>query len=54
MRGWFSWVYYGVKTRYYINTLTAKGVDLNVELVDNVAQGEYQPDSNADCEGCRL
>ena len=20
MRGWFSWVYYGVKTRYYINT----------------------------------
>ena len=54
MRGWFSWVYYGVKTRYYINTLTAKGVDLNVELVDNVTQGEYQPDSNADCEGCKL
>lgn len=54
MRGWFSWVYYGVKTRYYINTLTAKGVDLNVELADNVAQGEYQPDSNSDCEGCRL
>ena len=54
MRGWFSWVYYGVKTRYYINTLTAKGVDLNVELVDNVPQGEYQPDSNSDCEGCRL
>ena len=54
MRGWFSWVYYGVKTRYYINTLTAKGVDLNVELVDNVTQGEYQPESNADCEGCRL
>lgn len=54
MRGWFSWVYYGVKTRYYINTLTAKGVDLNVELVDNVPQGEYQPDSNTDCEGCKL
>ena len=54
MRGWFSWVYYGVKTRYYINTLTAKGVDLNVELVDNVTQGEYQPESNSDCEGCRL
>lgn len=54
MRGWFSWVYYGVKTRYYINTLTAKGVDLNVELVDNVNQGEYQPESNTDCEGCRL
>ena len=54
MRGWFSWVYYGVKTRYYINTLTAKGVDLNVELVDNVSQGEYQPESNSDCEGCRL
>lgn len=54
MRGWFSWVYYGVKTRYYINTLTAKGVDLNVELVDNVTQGEYQPDSSSDCEGCRL
>lgn len=54
MRGWFSWVYYGVKTRYYINTLTAKGVDLNVELVDNVPQGEYQPESNSDCEGCRL
>lgn len=54
MRGWFSWVYYGVKTRYYINTLTAKGVDLNVELVDNVTQGEYQPDSSSDCEGCKL
>jgi len=53
MRGWFAWNYYGVKTRYYVNTLTAKGVDLNVEVLDNV-DTEWQPDSNSECEGCRL
>lgn len=53
MRGWFAWNYYGVKTRYYVNTLTAKGVDLNVEVLDNV-DTEWQPDSNSDCEGCKL
>lgn len=51
MEGWFSWVYYGVKTRYYINTLTAKGVEMNVEL-DETA--DYQPESNADCEECKM
>lgn len=52
MKGWFSWVYYGVKTRYYINTLTAKGLDLNVDLVED--DQEFQPEANSDCEGCRL
>jgi ribonucleoside-diphosphate reductase alpha chain len=53
MDGWFSWVYYGVKTRYYINTLTAKGVEMNVEIAtkDDV---EFQPEANSDCEECRL
>ena len=53
MKGWFSRVYYGVKTRYYINTLTAKGIDLNVDdMVDE--DSEYQPESNPDCEECRM
>lgn len=52
LRGWFSWVYYGVKTRYYVNTLTAKGIDLNVEVVDENA--EWQPEANADCEECKM
>lgn len=51
MDGWFSWVYYGVKTRYYINTLTAKGIDMNVEVDENA---DYQPESNSDCEECKL
>lgn len=53
MRGFFSWIKYGVKTRYYVNTKTAKGIDLNssepVEL-----NGEFQPESNSECEGCQL
>ena len=53
LTGWFEWAYYGVKTRYYVNTLTAKGVDLNVEVVDNT-ETEWQPDSSGDCEGCKL
>ena len=53
MKGWFSWVYYGVKTRYYINTLTAKGIELNVDSVDD-KDAEYQPESNADCEECKM
>lgn len=52
MKGWFSWVYYGVKTRYYINTLTAKGLELNVDLVED--DQEFQPEANSECEGCRL
>lgn len=52
MKGWFSWVYYGVKTRYYINTLTAKGLDLNVDLVED--DQEFQPEANSECEECRM
>ena len=51
MKGWFSWVYYGVKTRYYINTLTAKGIELNVDLVED--DQECQPEANSECEECR-
>lgn len=55
MKGWFSWVYYGVKTRYYVNTLTAKGVELNVdEVVVEDTSGEWQPEANSDCSGCKL
>ena len=54
MRGWFSWVYYGVKTRYYVNTLTAKGLDLNVDETLLGKSDEYQPDANSDCEGCKM
>lgn len=52
MKGWFSWVYYGVKTRYYINTLTAKGLDLNVDLVED--DQEFQPEANSECEECKM
>lgn len=54
MKGWFSWVYYGVKTRYYVNTLTAKGVDLNVDEVIADDSTEWQPEANADCEECKM
>lgn len=55
MRGFFSWVYYGVKTRYYVNTKTAKGIDLNSsEVVDSSTNAEFQPESNSDCAGCQL
>lgn len=55
MRGFFSWVYYGVKTRYYVNTKTAKGIDLNSsEVVESSEEVEFQPESNSDCEGCQL
>ena len=52
MKGWFSWVYYGVKTRYYINTLTAKGIELNVDLVED--DQEFQPEANSECEECKM
>ena len=55
MRGFFSWVYYGVKTRYYVNTKTAKGIDLNSsEVVESSEDVDFQPESNSDCEGCQL
>lgn len=55
MRGFFSWVYYGVKTRYYVNTKTAKGIDLNSsEVVKSSEDADFQPESNSDCEGCQL
>lgn len=54
MKGWFSWVYYGVKTRYYVNTLTAKGVDLNVDEIVTDSSSEWQPEANADCEECKM
>lgn len=55
MRGFFSWVYYGVKTRYYVNTKTAKGIDLNSsEAVESSEDADFQPESNSDCEGCQL
>lgn len=55
MRGFFSWVYYGVKTRYYVNTKTAKGIDLNSsEVVESSEDAEFQPESNSDCAGCQL
>jgi ribonucleoside-diphosphate reductase alpha chain len=55
MRGFFSWVYYGVKTRYYVNTKTAKGIDLNSsEVVQSSEDIEFQPESNSDCAGCQL
>lgn len=53
LKGWFSWVYYGVKTRYYMNTLTAKGIDLNIESVED-EDVEYQPEANTDCENCKM
>ena len=55
MRGFFSWFYYGVKTRYYVNTKTAKGIDLNSsEVVESSEDVEFQPESNSDCAGCQL
>jgi len=40
-----------------VNTLTAKGIDLNSdEVQDSVSDQdtEWQPDSNSDCDGCKL
>ena len=55
MKGWFSWVYYGVKTRYYINTLTAKGIELNVDVVNPVEdEQDFQPEANSECEECKM
>lgn len=51
MDGWFSWVYYGVKTRYYINTLTGKSLDMNVDVNED---SEYQPEANSDCPECKM
>ena len=36
-----------------MNTLTAKGIDLNIESVED-EDAEYQPDANSECENCKM
>lgn len=58
LRGFFAFVRYGVKSRYYLNVLTGKSLDLDVDgrpkLVEESLEEVIQADSEADCEGCRL
>lgn len=44
-------VKYGLKTRYYVNSLTSKGVDLNSEPEDNPVVVDEEPGV---CESCTL
>lgn len=53
LRGFFALNYYGVPTRYYLNTLTGKGQSLN----DNkqiVTLGAQEPEPEKECAGCKL
>ena len=52
---YFNLVRFGVKTRYYQNSLTAKGIDLNSsETNDNAQVIIDDSDDEANCEGCSL
>lgn len=44
----FLFVKFGVKSRYYLNTLTAKGLGVDGEILP------YIPEEEPDCEGCKL
>lgn len=53
LRGFFALNYYGVPTRYYLNTLTGKGNSLN----DNkaiVIGSEVIEEGEKECAGCKL
>lgn len=52
LRGFFAFVRYGVKSRYYLNVLTGKSLDLNVTDLQSIYEGEVSEE--AECEGCRL
>lgn len=47
-RNFFVMIKYGCKTRYYINSNTAKQIDLNA------TENTSQPEANTECEGCTL
>ena len=52
---YFDLVKYGVKTRYYQNSLTAKGVNLNASNSDEQVQDQYNgTEQVADCASCAL
>ena len=46
-------VKYGVKTRYYVNSLTSNGVSVNAEETP-VVEEQQQDDDNSLCESCSL
>ena len=53
LRGFFAFVRYGVKSRYYLNVLTGKSIDLNeVENVEELLSAAVSEES--ECEGCKL
>jgi ribonucleotide reductase alpha subunit len=55
MEIYFNLVRYGIKTRYYQNSLTAKGIDLNSSETNDDAQVIINDsDDEANCEGCSL
>lgn len=56
LRGFFAFSYYGVKSRYYLNVLTGKSLDLDEtgrpELPEEPIEISYE--SEADCESCKM
>jgi ribonucleoside-diphosphate reductase alpha chain len=55
IQDYLDMVKYGMKTRYYVNSLTSEGVDLT-KTENAVAQAPSQDDDEDDgyCEGCSL
>lgn len=49
VEGYLEMVRVGMKTRYYLNSLTAKGVNINTEIPD-----EPIPEDESVCEACSL
>lgn len=47
MKDYFAMIKYGLKSRYYMNTLTTKGMSLDGDALDIQAEEEY-------CESCTL
>lgn len=58
MRGFFAFVHYGVKSRYYLNVMTGKSLSLDgrpeLEPEEPVVVGGALDDLEADCEGCKM
>jgi len=51
---YFNLVRFGVKSRYYQNSLTAKGIDLNSSETSSEVFNTIGDSDEANCEGCSL
>lgn len=57
LRGFFAFVRYGVKSRYYLNVLTGKSLELDESGRPELPKEpmvEMVPLDEADCEGCKM